>query len=107
MTTLKLTQIGNSLGLIVPREVLARLKRQKGDTAYLAALPYLLTPNASANSLIEARSTTQIAPLGSRKLGCLRPRSFLIFPGKAWRRFWLPDAVLKVTWRYSSNAIAR
>ena len=35
MTTLKLTQIGNSLGLILPREVLARLKLQKGDTGFV------------------------------------------------------------------------
>jgi putative addiction module antidote len=35
MTTLKLTQIGNSLGLILPREVLARLKLQKGDTVFV------------------------------------------------------------------------
>ena len=35
MATLKLTQIGNSVGVILPKEVLARLKLQKGDTLYL------------------------------------------------------------------------
>jgi putative addiction module antidote len=35
MTALKLTQIGNSVGLILPKEVLARLKLEKGDTVYL------------------------------------------------------------------------
>ena len=35
MTALKLTQIGNSVGVILPKEVLARLKLQKGDTVYL------------------------------------------------------------------------
>ena len=46
MTTLKLTQIGNSLGLILPREVLARHKLQKGDTVFLtdAANGVMLTP---------------------------------------------------------------
>ena len=35
MHTLKLTQIGNSVGVILPKEVLARLKVEKGDTIYL------------------------------------------------------------------------
>lgn len=46
MTTLKLTQIGNSVGVILPREVLARLKVEKGDALYLsdAANGILLSP---------------------------------------------------------------
>ncbi|WP_313951929.1 AbrB/MazE/SpoVT family DNA-binding domain-containing protein [Accumulibacter sp.] len=46
MTTLKITQVGNSLGLILPREVLARLKLQKGDTVFVtdAANGVMLTP---------------------------------------------------------------
>jgi putative addiction module antidote len=35
MSALKLTQIGNSVGLILPKEVLARLKVEKGDTLYM------------------------------------------------------------------------
>jgi putative addiction module antidote len=35
MHTLKLTQIGNSIGVILPKEVLARLKVEKGDVIYL------------------------------------------------------------------------
>ena len=35
MTALKLTQIGNSVGVILPKEVLARLKVEKGDTLFL------------------------------------------------------------------------
>ena len=35
MTTLKLSQIGNSVGVILPKEVLARLKLVKGDTVFL------------------------------------------------------------------------
>ena len=45
-TTLKLTQIGNSVGLILPKEVLARLKLEKGDTVHLTDAPggVTLTP---------------------------------------------------------------
>ena len=35
METLKLTQIGNSVGVILPKEILARLKVEKGDTLYV------------------------------------------------------------------------
>ncbi len=35
MTTLKLTQIGNSVGVILPKEVLARLKLEKGDSVFI------------------------------------------------------------------------
>ncbi len=39
MRSLKITQIGNSLGLILPREVLARLKLAKGDTVHITESP--------------------------------------------------------------------
>lgn len=39
MHTLKLTQIGNSVGVILPKEVLARLKLEKGDTVFLTETP--------------------------------------------------------------------
>lgn len=47
MHALKLTQIGNSVGLILPKEVLARLKLEKGDTVYLTDAPggVTLTPH--------------------------------------------------------------
>jgi putative addiction module antidote len=35
MTALKLTQIGNSVGVILPKEMLARLKLAKGDTVFV------------------------------------------------------------------------
>ena len=46
MVALKLTQIGNSLGLVLPKEVLARLKVGKGDTIYLTESPdgFRVTP---------------------------------------------------------------
>ena len=47
MFTLKLTQIGNSVGVILPKEVLARLKVDKGDTVYVTEAPdgYRITPH--------------------------------------------------------------
>jgi putative addiction module antidote len=39
MQGIKLTQIGNSVGMILPKEVLARLKLEKGDTVYLTDTP--------------------------------------------------------------------
>ncbi|WP_348752830.1 AbrB/MazE/SpoVT family DNA-binding domain-containing protein [uncultured Aquincola sp.] len=46
MSALKLTQIGNSVGVILPKEVLARLKLEKGDTVFVteAANGITLTP---------------------------------------------------------------
>jgi putative addiction module antidote len=35
MSALKLTQIGNSVGVILPKEVLARMKVGKGDSVFL------------------------------------------------------------------------
>jgi putative addiction module antidote len=39
MHTLKLTQIGNSVGVILPRELLAKLGMTKGDTIYAIDQP--------------------------------------------------------------------
>jgi putative addiction module antidote len=36
---LKLTKIGNSVGIILPKELLARLNAEAGDTLYLTELP--------------------------------------------------------------------
>ena len=46
MHMLKLTQIGNSIGVILPKEVLARLKVEKGDMLYITETPagVALTP---------------------------------------------------------------
>lgn len=43
MHSLKLTQIGNSVGVILPKEVLARLKLEKGDTVFVTETPDGLT----------------------------------------------------------------
>jgi putative addiction module antidote len=46
MLALKVTQIGNSVGVILPKEALARLKVEKGDSLFLSETPngLALTP---------------------------------------------------------------
>ncbi|MFH1558415.1 MAG: AbrB/MazE/SpoVT family DNA-binding domain-containing protein [Pseudomonadota bacterium] len=46
MVALKLSKIGNSVGTVLPKEVLARMKVSQGDTLYLTETPdgYRLTP---------------------------------------------------------------
>jgi len=46
MHALKLTSVGNSTGLILPREVLAKLRLSKGETVYLTETPdgFMITP---------------------------------------------------------------
>jgi putative addiction module antidote len=39
MIKLKVTKIGNSLGVVLPKEALARLKVEQGDTVFLTELP--------------------------------------------------------------------
>ncbi len=39
MYSLKLTQIGNSVGVVLPKEVLAKLKVEKGDILILTDAP--------------------------------------------------------------------
>ena len=51
MSTLKLTQIGNSVGVILPKEILARLKLEKGDSVFVtdAANGVMLFKERKAN----------------------------------------------------------
>jgi putative addiction module antidote len=46
MVKLKVTTIGSSAGVILPKEVLSQLKIDKGDTLFLTESPqgYLITP---------------------------------------------------------------
>ena len=46
MHVLKLTQIGNSVGVILPKEALSRLKLEKGQSIFLTETPdgFALTP---------------------------------------------------------------
>ncbi len=57
MHTRKLTQIGNSVGVILPKEALARLRLEKGQSVFLTETPegYALTPyDPSLEEQIEA-----------------------------------------------------
>jgi putative addiction module antidote len=60
MIKLKVTQIGNSLGVVLPKEALARLNVDKGDELYLTPAPdgYRITPQAEglADQLEAART---------------------------------------------------
>ncbi|MEZ5455611.1 MAG: AbrB/MazE/SpoVT family DNA-binding domain-containing protein [Lysobacteraceae bacterium] len=54
---LKLTQIGNSVGVILPKEALARMKLEKGDMVFMTDSPegYHLSPyNPEVAEQIEA-----------------------------------------------------
>ena len=46
MLALKITKVGNSAGLLLPREALAKLRVQQGDTVYLTETPdgFRITP---------------------------------------------------------------
>jgi len=46
MLSLKLTQIGNSVGFVLPKEAASRLKLEKGDVVFLTESPdgYRISP---------------------------------------------------------------
>ena len=46
MQSLKVTTIGNSAGVVLPKEVLEKLRVSKGDVLYLVEQPdgYMITP---------------------------------------------------------------
>jgi putative addiction module antidote len=66
MYTLKLTQIGNSVGVVLPKEALAQLKLQKGDTVFLTDAPggFRLT---SFDPAFEAQMTAARAIMKRRR----------------------------------------
>ena len=39
MTTLKVTTVGNSTGLVLPKEILLRLRIEKGDVLFVLETP--------------------------------------------------------------------
>lgn len=39
INTLKLTAVGNSVGVILPKEILSKLRVDKGDTLYVLETP--------------------------------------------------------------------
>ncbi len=46
MLKVKVTSVGNSMGILLPKEALSKMKAAKGDTLYLVEGPdgYTLTP---------------------------------------------------------------
>lgn len=46
MLKVKVTQVGNSMGILLPKEALNKMKAEKGDTLYLVEGPdgYTVTP---------------------------------------------------------------
>ena len=46
MIKVKVTSVGNSMGILLPKEALNKMKAAKGDTLYLVESPegYTLTP---------------------------------------------------------------
>jgi putative addiction module antidote len=46
MLALKITRVGNSAGLLLPKEALAKLRVEQGDTVYLTETPdgFRITP---------------------------------------------------------------
>lgn len=46
MLKVKITQVGNSMGILIPKEALQKMKADKGDTLFLVEGPdgYTLTP---------------------------------------------------------------
>ena len=39
MTTVKVTTVGNSVGIVLPKEILGKLRVAKGDTLYVLETP--------------------------------------------------------------------
>ena len=61
MSALKITQIGNSMGVILPKEILAKMNLEKGDTVYLTEAAnggFKLSPY---DDEFERRSTTSVS----------------------------------------------
>jgi putative addiction module antidote len=57
MITLKLTTVGSSTGVVLPKAALEKLRVEKGDTLYLTETPdgFLLTPyNKKVAAQLEA-----------------------------------------------------
>ena len=57
MTTLKLTAVGTSIGVVIPKDMLNRMKVARGDTLHVIETPdgYLITPfDPAVSAQVEA-----------------------------------------------------
>ncbi len=59
MTTLKLTSIGNSTGVILPKELLEKLRVSKGDTLTVTETPRGLELSAYDQEFSEAMNVAE------------------------------------------------
>ena len=53
MVSLKITTVGNSIGVVLPKEVLARLRAEKGDTLYATETPNAIELSAYNRAFAE------------------------------------------------------
>lgn len=56
---LKLIKIGNSTGVILPKEVLARLRVELGEQVFLSETPHGYTLSAADSDFVEAMSAAE------------------------------------------------
>lgn len=70
MTALKLRQIGDSVGVILPQEILARLKVEKGDTLFVTDGPDGITLTPYSDEF--ARQMAQVRRLMKARRNVLR-----------------------------------
>ena len=57
--TTKVISIGNSAGIILPKEILARLKVEKGDTVCLSETPYGVNLTPYADQVMRKLESTE------------------------------------------------
>jgi putative addiction module antidote len=58
-TTVKITTVGNSAGIVLPKEVLNHLKVAKGDTITLSETPYGLYMTAYDETFMRKLEATE------------------------------------------------
>lgn len=66
MQTLKLIQIGNSVGVVLPKEILAHMNVDKGDSLFLSAAPNGMRITAT-NPEFEAQMTAARSIMKQRR----------------------------------------
>lgn len=59
MTRLKVTTVGNSVGVVLPKEVLARLRVEKGDILYTTETPNGIELSAYNPTFAEQMDTAE------------------------------------------------
>ena len=94
MTTLKVTTVGSSAGVVLPRELLEKLRVGKGDVLYVLETPLFRVRNKQETRYCysEAERDTAAAQLGKnaeitrfKGLGEINPNEFKQFIGKEMR----------------------